>query len=79
MADRRPACTRRDRLALSSAVKDSGPFRGHIQAGRLQAVLEDCYRPSLGIFAIHPHSKHVSAKICAFADHLVEAFADTVP
>jgi DNA-binding transcriptional LysR family regulator len=45
-----------------------------LAAGRLEAVLID-YEPSpVGVFAVYPHNRHLSAKVRAFVDFLVERF-----
>lgn len=45
-----------------------------LAAGRLEAVLEDAMPPPNGIYAIYPHSRHLSAKVRAFVDFLLERF-----
>jgi DNA-binding transcriptional LysR family regulator len=45
-----------------------------LAAGRLEAVLEDASPPPSGIYAIYPHSRHLSAKVRAFVDYLLERF-----
>ena len=42
--------------------------------GRLEAVLADAMPPPNGIFAIYPHNRHLSAKVRAFVDFLIERF-----
>jgi DNA-binding transcriptional LysR family regulator len=45
-----------------------------LAAGRLEAVLDDALPPPNGIYAIYPHSRHLSAKVRAFVDFLLERF-----
>jgi DNA-binding transcriptional LysR family regulator len=45
-----------------------------LAAGRLEAVLNDALPPPNGIYAIYPHSRHLSAKVRAFVDFLLEHF-----
>ena len=42
--------------------------------GRLELVLEDYEDRNTSIFAIYPHSRHLSAKVRTFVDFLVECF-----
>ena len=44
--------------------------------GRLEAVLGEFMPEPAGIHAIYPHSRHLSAKVRAFVDFLVERFRD---
>jgi DNA-binding transcriptional LysR family regulator len=46
-----------------------------IRAGRLVEVLTDYRAPELGIYAIYPSRKHLSAKVRTFVDFLAEALA----
>ena len=46
-----------------------------IAAGRLVEVLPDCRGPEVGIFAVYPSRKHLSVKVRALVDFLVQAFA----
>ncbi len=47
---------------------------GDLQAGALISVLTD-YTPQVaGLFAVHPHSRHLSPKVRAFVDFLAERF-----
>jgi DNA-binding transcriptional LysR family regulator len=45
-----------------------------LAAGRLEPVLAAALPPPSGIYAIYPHSRHLSAKVRAFVDFLVERF-----
>jgi DNA-binding transcriptional LysR family regulator len=46
-----------------------------LAAGRLEPVLSDWMPPPTGIHAVYPHGRHLSAKVRAFVDFLVERFA----
>jgi len=48
-----------------------GPY---VAAGRLEPVLAEAIPPAAGIYAIYPHNRHLSAKVRAFVDFLVERF-----
>lgn len=49
---------------------------GHeIAQGNLRRVLEDYNLPSIGIFAVYPSRKYLSAKIRTFVDFLADSFA----
>ncbi len=50
-----------------------------LRAGRLEPVLEDFEPESQGVHAVYPHNRHLSAKVRAFVDYLVESFAPTPP
>lgn len=43
-----------------------------LAAGRLEAVLVEWLPPPAGIHAVYPHNRHLSAKVRAFVDFLVE-------
>lgn len=45
-----------------------------IAAGRLEVVLPDYEFTPAGIYAVYPHRRHLSAKIRAFVDFMVEWF-----
>lgn len=45
-----------------------------LQTGRLEVLLPEWMLPDLGIFAVWPHSRHLSAKVRSFVDFLVERF-----
>ncbi len=47
---------------------------GHIRAGRLEVVLPEHQLPPADIFAVYPERHHLSAKVRAFVDFLVERF-----
>ena len=40
--------------------------------GRLETVLEDYYSPPMGVYAVYPHSRHLSTKVRVLVDFLVE-------
>jgi len=44
-----------------------------LRAGRLEPVLRDYEAPRRGIYAVYPHNRHLSTKVRAFVDYLVEA------
>lgn len=44
-----------------------------LRAGRLEPVLGEYEQPRRGIYAVYPHNRHLSAKVRAFVDYLVEA------
>jgi len=44
-----------------------------LRSGRLEPVLRDWEPPTRGIHAVYPHNRHLSAKVRAFIDHLVDA------
>lgn len=44
--------------------------REDLDAGRLVPVLEAFDLPTAGVFAVHPHVRHVPLKVRAFIDHL---------
>lgn len=48
-----------------------GPY---VASGRLEPVLTEAMPPGASIYAIYPHNRHLSAKVRAFVDFLVERF-----
>ena len=50
-----------------------------LAAGRLEAVLTDHEPEAHGIYAVHPHNRHLSAKVRAFVDYLVGCFPPVPP
>jgi DNA-binding transcriptional LysR family regulator len=48
-----------------------------LRAGKLQAVLTQYESRELGIYAVYPSRRHLSAKVRAFIDFLVERFGPT--
>ena len=47
-----------------------------IKAGRLVEVLPDYHWPDSAIQAVYPPGRHLSARVRAFVDFLVEQFAE---
>jgi len=45
-----------------------------LRAGSLQAVLQDFSESDLSIYAVYPHSRHLSAKVRAFVDFMADRF-----
>lgn len=45
-----------------------------IRSGELEVLLPDWTLPDLGIYAVWPHSRHLSAKVRSFVDFLVDRF-----
>ena len=45
-----------------------------LRIGRLEAVLEDFSESDGSIYAVYPHSRHLSAKVRSFVDYLAERF-----
>ena len=50
-----------------------------LRAGRLTPVLEEFEPEPQGIHAIYPHNRHLSAKVRAFVDFLVEVYGPAAP
>ena len=50
-----------------------------LRAGRLAPALEDFEPESQGVHAVYPHNRHLSAKVRAFVDFLVDSFGPTPP
>jgi DNA-binding transcriptional LysR family regulator len=48
-----------------------------IAAGRLVTLLEEYEEPLRGIHAVYPHRRHLSAKVRAFVDFLVEWYSQS--
>lgn len=46
-----------------------------IRDGRLLPVLETYGGPDISAYAVYPHTRHLSQRVRAFVDHLVERFA----
>ncbi len=46
-----------------------------VRAGRLTPILRNFEPPPLNIYVVYPSRRHLSAKVRAFADFLVERFA----
>jgi DNA-binding transcriptional LysR family regulator len=47
----------------------------HIASRQLVRVLPDWHSAQLGVYALYPSRKHLSAKVRTFVDFLVAAFA----
>jgi len=47
----------------------------HLDNGRLQRILEDWNHPLLPIYVVYPPNSHLSAKVRAFVDWVVELFS----
>jgi DNA-binding transcriptional LysR family regulator len=47
-----------------------------LAAGRLVPILADYHVPEIGIHAVYPHSRHLSAKVRSFVDFLVPRFGE---
>ncbi len=50
-----------------------------LRAGTLEPVLADFPVEPQGIHAVYPHNRHLSAKVRAFVDYLLESFGATPP
>lgn len=50
-----------------------------LKAGRLVPMLEDELRESTSIYAVYPHRRHLSPKVRAFVDFLVDKFNPVPP
>jgi DNA-binding transcriptional LysR family regulator len=44
-----------------------------LRSGRLEPVLRDYEPQRRGIYVVYPHNRHLSAKVRAFVDYLVDA------
>lgn len=69
-------------LILAAAVEGAGIISmpdfivwDSVKDGRLVPVLEDYVFPEMGVYAVYAPSRHLSAKIRTFVDHLVKNFA----
>ena len=47
----------------------------HLKNGQLQQVLEDWKHPLLPVYVVYPPNSHLSAKVSAFVDWVVDLFA----
>lgn len=47
-----------------------------VRAGRLVPALQGYEPPPLGIYAVYPHSRHLSAKVRAFVDYLATQYGE---
>jgi DNA-binding transcriptional LysR family regulator len=46
-----------------------------IAKGELKIILDDYDQQKIDIFAVYPHRQYLTAKVRAFVDFIVEAFA----
>src|SRR3546814_1662239 len=46
----------------------------HLKSGRLVSVLDDHVREDVPIYAVYPSNRHLSPKVRAFVDYLVEMY-----
>jgi DNA-binding transcriptional LysR family regulator len=72
-------------LLLSAACAHRGVLVGPsfmfgdaIAQGRLEPVLEDFHRPSMGLYVVYPQSRHLSSKARVFVDYLFENAAEHI-
>ena len=47
-----------------------------IAAGRLTAILESFQALDVAVYAVYPHRRHLSGRVRAFIDHMVDYFRD---
>ncbi|MBB5752514.1 LysR family transcriptional regulator [Prosthecomicrobium pneumaticum] len=64
-------------LGIGFAVVPRLVVRDDIAAGRLIEVLTPFEPAGVGIYAVYPHRRHLSGKVRAFVDHMVEFFKNT--
>lgn len=57
-------------LCLYSTVKDD------LESGRLVRLLRNFEAYDRSVYAVYPHSQHLSGKVRAFVEHLLTTFAD---
>jgi DNA-binding transcriptional LysR family regulator len=76
-----PLLSNNGEVSLQAALAGQGVIRlprficgPHLARGDLTAVLETFMPPPAGIFVLYPHNRHLSAKVRAFVDFLVERF-----
>ncbi|MEN8133213.1 MAG: LysR substrate-binding domain-containing protein [Pseudomonadota bacterium] len=46
-----------------------------VASGDLQIILEDYDQLKLDVYAVYPHRQYLAAKVRAFVDYVVAAFA----
>jgi LysR family transcriptional regulator, transcriptional activator for dmlA len=51
----------------------------YLNSGRLQLVLDNWQTPPADIYAVYPQRLQTAARVRAFVDHIVDAFASTSP
>lgn len=73
-------------VAVSLALQGHGlilrsrwDVQEHLQAGRLQRVLEDYQAPPADIFAVYQHRRHIPPRISVFVHYLAQALARRLP
>jgi DNA-binding transcriptional LysR family regulator len=64
---------------LGLAIKSTWDVGQELKAGRLKTVLDDFMVPAPNIYAVYPHSRHLSPKVRCFVDFLVERFSPVPP
>src|SRR5262249_41862661 len=57
-------------------LASSWQVREHVRAGRLRLLLPDWRTPEIAIQALYPSARHLSPKVRAFVDYLVERWQD---
>ncbi|HYD99186.1 MAG TPA: LysR family transcriptional regulator [Alphaproteobacteria bacterium] len=56
------------------AIMPSFIVAEELAAGKLELVLPGFSSGEIGIYAVYPHNRHLSAKVRGFVDHLVQVF-----
>jgi DNA-binding transcriptional LysR family regulator len=64
---------------LGLAIKSTWDVGQELRAGRLKTVLGEFMLPAAHIYAVYPHSRHLSPKVRCFVDFLVERFSPVPP
>jgi DNA-binding transcriptional LysR family regulator len=64
---------------LGLAIKSTWDIGAELRAGRLKTVLDEYMLPAAHIYAVYPHSRHLSPKVRCFVDFLVERFSPVPP
>lgn len=59
---------------LGVAILPSFIVGSDVQAGRLKAVLSDYLSNRASVYAVYPHSRHLTAKVRVFVDFLADRF-----
>ena len=62
-----------------SSYERPEPLGAELRAGLLAPVLTEFCDADTGIYALYPHSRHVSPKVRAFVDFLAARFGPTPP
>jgi len=70
-------------LLIHATLMGRGIFRGTefvvkdaVREGRLKLILDEFAHAPTGLYAVYPHSRHVSAKVRSFVDFLVDAWLE---